>query len=112
SFWPFSGGFHDQRIRLLDQSGSPQVCILLILCRGAVSISTPLPSLIDSLVRVVAISADITRRQHSMGIETIGIVGAGTMGNGIAHVCIKAGFNVILVDVEQRFLDRGIATLT
>ena len=47
-----------------------------------------------------------------MTIETIGIIGAGTMGNGIAHVCAKAGFSVILVEVEQRFLDRGLATIT
>src|SRR6266568_2734508 len=46
-----------------------------------------------------------------MTIQTIGIVGAGTMGNGIAHVCAKAGFNVILVEVEQRFLDRGLAAI-
>ena len=46
-----------------------------------------------------------------MKIETIGVVGAGTMGNGIAHVCAKAGFNVVLVEVEQRFLDRGLATI-
>jgi 3-hydroxybutyryl-CoA dehydrogenase len=46
-----------------------------------------------------------------MTIETIGVVGAGTMGNGIAHVCAKSGFNVILVEVEQRFLDRGLAAI-
>ena len=33
------------------------------------------------------------------------------MGNGIAHVCVRAGFNVILCDVEQSFLDRGLATI-
>ncbi len=47
-----------------------------------------------------------------MSIETIGVVGAGTMGNGIAHVCAKAGFSVVLLEVEQRFLDRGLATIT
>jgi len=46
-----------------------------------------------------------------MTIQTIGVVGAGTMGNGIAHVCAKAGFTVVLVEVEQRFLDRGLATI-
>jgi len=46
-----------------------------------------------------------------MSIQTIGVVGAGTMGNGIAHVCAKSGFNVIVVEVEQRFLDRGLATI-
>ncbi len=42
---------------------------------------------------------------------TIAVLGAGTMGNGIAHVCVRAGFNVILCDVEQSFLDRGLATI-
>jgi len=46
-----------------------------------------------------------------MTIQTIGVVGAGTMGNGIAHVCAKAGFTVVLVEVEQRILDRGLATI-
>ena len=46
-----------------------------------------------------------------MTIQTIGVVGAGTMGNGIAHVCAKAGFTIVLVEVEQRFLDRGLATI-
>jgi 3-hydroxybutyryl-CoA dehydrogenase len=46
-----------------------------------------------------------------MKIESIGIIGAGTMGNGIAHVCAKNGYKVVLVEVEQRFLDRGLATI-
>ena len=40
-------------------------------------------------------------------IETVGVVGAGTMGSGIAHVFARAGFRVLLFDVEQRFLDRA-----
>ena len=46
-----------------------------------------------------------------MDIHKVGVVGAGTMGNGIAHVFARSGFAVILCDVEQRFLDRGIATI-
>ncbi len=45
-------------------------------------------------------------------IKTVGVIGAGTMGNGIAHVFAKSGFKVILVDVEQRFVDRGLQTIT
>jgi 3-hydroxybutyryl-CoA dehydrogenase len=41
-------------------------------------------------------------------IQKIGVVGAGTMGNGIAHVFARSGFPVILCDVEQRFLDRAL----
>jgi 3-hydroxybutyryl-CoA dehydrogenase len=44
-------------------------------------------------------------------IQRVGVVGAGTMGNGIAHVFARSGYKVVLCDVEQRFLDRGIATL-
>jgi len=44
-------------------------------------------------------------------IKTVAVLGAGTMGNGIAHVFARAGFRVILRDVEQRFLDRGIETI-
>jgi 3-hydroxybutyryl-CoA dehydrogenase len=47
-----------------------------------------------------------------MAIERVGVIGAGTMGNGIAHVFARSGFNVILCDVEQRFLDRGLATIS
>ncbi len=42
-------------------------------------------------------------------ITKVGIVGAGTMGSGIAHVFARSGFDVVLCDVEQRFLDRGLA---
>ena len=43
-----------------------------------------------------------------MEIKSVGVVGAGTMGNGIAHVFAKSGFSVVLCDVEQRYLDRGL----
>jgi 3-hydroxybutyryl-CoA dehydrogenase len=41
-------------------------------------------------------------------IKTVAVLGAGTMGNGIAHVFARAGYKVILRDVEQRFLDRAM----
>ncbi len=47
-----------------------------------------------------------------MQIQTVGVVGAGTMGNGIAHVFARAGYRVLLRDIEQRFLDRAIATIS
>src|SRR6202051_4438104 len=46
-----------------------------------------------------------------MAIQRVGVIGAGTMGNGIAHVFARRGFDVILCDVEQRFLDRGLETI-
>jgi len=44
-------------------------------------------------------------------IKTIAVLGAGTMGNGIAHVFARSGYKVILRDVERRFLDRGMETI-
>jgi 3-hydroxybutyryl-CoA dehydrogenase len=46
-----------------------------------------------------------------MEIRQVGVVGAGTMGNGIAHVFARSGYNVVLCDVEQRFLDRALDTI-
>jgi len=46
-----------------------------------------------------------------MNIQRVGVVGAGTMGNGIAHVFARRGYNVLLCDVEQRFLDRALDTI-
>jgi 3-hydroxybutyryl-CoA dehydrogenase len=46
-----------------------------------------------------------------MNIQRVGVVGAGTMGNGIAHVLARGGYSVVLCDVERRFLDRGLETI-
>ena len=45
-------------------------------------------------------------------IKTVAVLGAGTMGNGIAHVFARAGYSVILRDVEERFLQRGMETIS
>jgi 3-hydroxybutyryl-CoA dehydrogenase len=47
----------------------------------------------------------------SRPIEAIGVIGAGTMGNGIAQVCAMAGFHVVLKDVKDEFIDRGMKTI-
>lgn len=44
-------------------------------------------------------------------IENIAVIGAGTMGNGIAHVFAQYGYNVFLVDTESRFLDKAVKTI-
>jgi len=44
-------------------------------------------------------------------IRTIAVLGAGTMGNGIAHVFARAGYKVLLRDVEQHFLDRALDSI-
>ena len=47
-----------------------------------------------------------------MSIEQIAVIGAGTMGNGIAQVCAVAGYQVLLVDVSDAALERGVTTLS
>jgi 3-hydroxybutyryl-CoA dehydrogenase len=44
-------------------------------------------------------------------IETVGVVGAGTMGNGIAHVCSMAGLDVLMVDVDAGALEGAMGTI-
>lgn len=44
-------------------------------------------------------------------VATVGIIGAGQMGNGIAHVFAVSGFNVLLNDISQDRLDSGLATI-
>ncbi len=46
-----------------------------------------------------------------MGIATVGIIGAGTMGNGIAQACAVAGIKVVMVDVSEAAVGKGIATV-
>ena len=46
-----------------------------------------------------------------MAIQTVGIIGAGTMGNGIAQACAVAGVNVVMVDIAQAAVDKGMATV-
>ncbi len=47
-----------------------------------------------------------------MEISTVGVVGAGTMGSGISQVFAAAGYNVLMQDLEQRFVDKGLAAIT
>jgi 3-hydroxybutyryl-CoA dehydrogenase len=44
-------------------------------------------------------------------VKIVGVLGAGTMGNGIAQVCAAAGFEVVMRDIEQKFVDRGMETI-
>ncbi|MBA2247670.1 MAG: 3-hydroxybutyryl-CoA dehydrogenase, partial [Chloroflexia bacterium] len=45
------------------------------------------------------------------GIRTIGVVGAGTMGGGIAQIAARAGLDVVLIDQSESWLDRGLAAI-
>ncbi|MFN7965830.1 MAG: 3-hydroxybutyryl-CoA dehydrogenase [Acidobacteriota bacterium] len=44
-------------------------------------------------------------------IKTVGVIGAGQMGNGIAHVFAQSGFNVLMQDVQQAYVDKGLGTI-
>ena len=44
-------------------------------------------------------------------MEQIAVIGAGQMGNGIAQVAASAGYEVLMVDIKQEFVDRGMATI-
>jgi len=44
-------------------------------------------------------------------IQTVGVIGAGTMGNGIAQACAVSGIRVVMVDVAQAAVDKGLATI-
>jgi 3-hydroxybutyryl-CoA dehydrogenase len=44
-------------------------------------------------------------------IKKVGVVGAGTMGAGIAQVTAEAGYEVILIDLEDKFVNRGMENI-
>ncbi|MHA3963538.1 MAG: 3-hydroxyacyl-CoA dehydrogenase family protein [Candidatus Thorarchaeota archaeon SMTZ1-45] len=46
-----------------------------------------------------------------MEIKKVAVLGAGLMGNGIAHVCAQAGYQVKMRDIDQKFIDKGMATI-
>ena len=47
-----------------------------------------------------------------MNIQTIGVIGAGTMGNGIAQACAASGLDVVMVDIDDAAVQRGLATVS
>ncbi|MEO0084022.1 MAG: 3-hydroxybutyryl-CoA dehydrogenase [candidate division WOR-3 bacterium] len=46
-----------------------------------------------------------------MDIKQVGVIGAGTMGNGIAQTFATSGYEVVLIDIDQKFLDNAMATI-
>jgi 3-hydroxybutyryl-CoA dehydrogenase len=62
-------------------------------------------------VKLGPTSAPVPPLTEAPDIRTIGIVGAGQMGNGIAHVCALAGLPVTLVDIREDALSKGMATM-
>ncbi|MBT6611381.1 MAG: 3-hydroxyacyl-CoA dehydrogenase, partial [Deltaproteobacteria bacterium] len=61
--------------------------------------------------RQVAKIPDIPKDTPLLDIKKVGIIGAGTMGGGIAMNFVNAGYEVILVETQQDFLDRGLAVI-
>ncbi len=47
-----------------------------------------------------------------MSIQTVGIIGAGTMGNGIAQACAVSGVNVVMIDISEAAVAKGVATVS
>jgi 3-hydroxybutyryl-CoA dehydrogenase len=50
-------------------------------------------------------------KESQMSIQTVGVIGAGTMGNGIAQACAVSGISVVMVDISQQAVDKGLATV-
>jgi 3-hydroxyacyl-CoA dehydrogenase len=61
--------------------------------------------------RAVAKVADVPKDARGTTVESVGIIGAGTMGGGIAMACANAGLQVVLVDAGSDALDRGMGTI-
>lgn len=47
-----------------------------------------------------------------MNIKNVTVIGAGTMGNGIAHTFAQSGFNVDFVDIKKEYIEKGLATIS
>ena len=54
----------------------------------------------------------IKKIMNKMNIKNVAVIGGGTMGNGIAHVFAMSGFSVTLIETNQDFADRAVATIT
>ncbi|WP_150105631.1 3-hydroxybutyryl-CoA dehydrogenase [Leptothrix cholodnii] len=58
-----------------------------------------------------ALRTPSTVRSNQMSIQTVGIIGAGTMGNGIAQACAVVGLRVVMVDISETAVAKGLATI-
>jgi 3-hydroxyacyl-CoA dehydrogenase len=75
--------------------------------------SEPCKALVHAFVaeRGVAKIPDLPREVRAIDVKSVAIVGAGTMGSGIAMACANAGMTVVLSDVSQERVDAGLATI-
>ena len=63
-------------------------------------------------LRKIAFSSTEKVTETHMTIKTVGIIGAGTMGNGIAQACAVAGTDALMLDVNPVALDKGVTTIS
>ena len=52
------------------------------------------------------------KKGNNVSIQSVGVIGAGTMGNGIAQVCAVAGLNVVMVDINDAAVERGLSQIS
>src|SRR5262249_58941132 len=65
-----------------------------------------------AVARICRSSGELnSKRRGEAVIRSFGVIGAGTMGNGIAQVAARAGYRVVMRDVGEEFLARGLATI-
>ena len=63
----------------------------------------------EKLVSSVFSVSSVVKKGSAMEIRRVGVLGCGLMGSGIAQVAATAGFEVTVLEVEQRYLDKGFA---
>jgi 3-hydroxybutyryl-CoA dehydrogenase len=51
-------------------------------------------------------------KEAIMTIKTVGIIGAGTMGNGIAQACAVVGIDAVMLDINEAAVQKGVATVS
>src|SRR5580765_616664 len=63
-------------------------------------------------VRRTHAPATMRSRTVAQSVKTVGIIGGGLMGSGIAQTCAQAGYKVLMAEVNQELLDRGVQRVT
>jgi 3-hydroxybutyryl-CoA dehydrogenase len=64
------------------------------------------------ITNTITSNGDYPGRRFLMEIKTIGVVGAGQMGNGIAQVAAQSGFRVVMSDIADSFVQKGLSTIS
>src|SRR6202049_4532536 len=94
---------HHGRARLFGKSARAFLRHRFVCCLPVSLTSVRVPCILYFVCEDPVLSID--------SIKTVAVLGAGTMGNGIAHVFARAGYKVLLRDIEQRYLDAALDTI-